>query len=80
MARMTREEFEAAVREAINDNVSAETCGCGCGQTVIDGVPDAVKEIGSRFEDAESDAYFAGKDAGVADEIDRNDAMKTGGY
>lgn len=80
MARMTRAEFEAAVREAINDNVTATTCGCGCGQTVIDGIGDAVAEIGSKFEDADSDAYFEGKDAGDAEATARADAMTTGGY
>ena len=80
MARMTRSEFEAVVREAINANVTAETCGCGCNQTIMYGIADAVKEIGGKFEDVDSDAYFEGKDAGISEEIDRTNAMQTGGH
>jgi hypothetical protein len=47
---MTREEFEIAIREAIRNNVTADTCGCGCNQTVIDGIDDAVKEISDTAE------------------------------
>lgn len=76
MARMTRAEFEAFVRDAINNEVSASTpCAC-CGGVTVDGVDEAVTAIGSRFEDADSDAFFAGRNQGQAEEIDRNDASQ----
>lgn len=46
---MNHEEFEAAVGEAIRNNVTAETCGCGCNQTIIDGIEDAAKEIANKI-------------------------------
>lgn len=73
MGRMDRAQFEAFVRDAaarlFDDNGAPP-----------DAVEAFVSEVGSKFEDAESDAYFAGKDQGVADEIDRTNAIMTGGY
>lgn len=80
MARMTRAEFEEFVRAAIAENVTASApCAC-CGTVEIEGVTDAVAAIGGKFEDADSDAYFEGRDAGISEEIDRASAMQTGGY
>jgi hypothetical protein len=66
MARMDRREFEEFVRNVLVSNFDDN----GAPPDVVDAVVD---EIGGKFEDADLDAYFEGRDVGYLDGTDREE-------